>query len=152
MPKKYPIRLPQEERQQLETFLAGGKASVRSVTHARILLKADEGEHGPAWKNAAIAEALEVSELTVTRVRKRYLERGLEGAVHRKERATGPAPRLDGAQEARLFALACSAPPTGRDRWSLRLLAAKAVELGYASELSHETVRKTLKRGRSSPG
>lgn len=152
MPKKYPVRLAPAERQQLAQFLAGGQAASRSLTHARILLKADESEAGPAWTNAAIAAALEVSSLTVTRVRKRFVEEGLDRALHHKTQARRKAPRLDGAQEAHLVALVCSAPPAGREKWPLRLLAAKMVELGHVEELSHETVRQVLKRGNSSRG
>lgn len=152
MPKKYPVRLAPEEREQLEKLIASGKAASRTLTHARILLKADESEHGPAWKNAAIAEALEVSTLTVSRVRKRFVETGLAAALHRKEQAHRKARRLDGAQEAHLLALVCSAPPEGRERWPLRLLAEKMVELGHVEDLSYETVRRVLKKGNSSPG
>lgn len=152
MPKKYPIRLEASEREQLEKMLAGGTAASRSLTRARILLKADEGVHGPAWKNAAIAEAFEVSELTVTRVRKRYLEAGLERALRHQTQARRKAPCLDGAAEAHLIALACSEPPAGRAGWTLRLLAGKMVELGHTDAVSHETVRQVLKKGRSSRG
>jgi transposase len=152
MPKKYPVRLAAEEREQLKKLVASGGAASRVLTHARILLKADEGEHGPCWKNAAIAEALEVSTLTVTRVRKRFIQEGLTAALERKEQARRKARALDGAQEAHLIALVCSEAPEGRGRWTLRLLAEKMVELGHAEQVSHETVRRVLKRGRSSPG
>jgi len=152
MPKRYAVRLAAEERQQLCQLLTGGQAASRTLTHARILLKADESELGPAWKNAAIAEALEVSTLTVTRVRKRFVAGGLAAALHRKEQARRKAPRLDGTQEAHLVALVCSEPPAGREKWPLRLLAEKLVELGHVEAVSHETVRRVLKRGRSSPG
>lgn len=152
MPKKYPIRLETAQREQLERLLASGTAASRSLTHARILLKADQGDDGPAWKNATIAEAFEVSELTVSRVRKRFVEEGLERALHHKPQARRKAPRLDGAAEAHLLALVCSEPPDGRARWPLRLLAEKMVELGHAETLSHETVRQTLKKGTSNPG
>lgn len=152
MPKKYRVRLAPEQRGQLETLIASGKAAARTLTHARILLKVDEGEAGPAWENAATAEALEISAQTVTRVRKRFVERGLEAAIQRKKRLDRPTRRLDGAQEARLTALACSKPPEGRARWTLRLLAEKMVELEYVDEISHETVRRALKKGRSSRG
>jgi hypothetical protein len=114
-----------------------------------VLLKADEAEGSPAWTNAAIAEALEVDDLTITRIRKRFVERGLEGALHRKEQERRKSPALDGTQEAHLIALACSPPPEGRSRWGLRLLASRMVELGHVETVSHETVRQVLKRGRS---
>jgi len=152
MPKKYRVRLDGTQREQLERLIAVGKAPARTLTHARILLKADESEVGPAWQNAQIATALEISELTVTRVRKLFGAQGLEAALHRKVQVHRKARALDGAQEARLFALACGEAPDGRERWTLRLLAEKMVELQYAAELSYETVRQVLKRGRSSRG
>jgi hypothetical protein len=152
MPRKYVVRLVAAEREQLEKLIAGGQAASRSLTHARILLKADESEHGPAWQNAAIAVALEVSPLTVTRVRKRFQEGGLARALSHKQQARRKAHRLDGAAEAHLLALVCSEPPAGRARWPLRLLAAKLVELGHTDTVSHETVRQVLKKGSSSRG
>lgn len=152
MPKKYPVRLTAAERAQLDTLIASGHASARTLTHARILLKADEAEGGPTWKNAAIAEALEVSELTVTRVRKRWTEGGVSAATQHQRQERRKAPCLDGAQEAHLIALACGEPPAGRARWTLRLLAERLVELQYVEEVSHETVRRVLKRGNLSLG
>jgi transposase len=147
MPRKYAVRLTQAERQLLERMLRGGQAASRSLTHARILLKADEGECGPAATNAAIAAAVEVSELTVTRVCRRFVEEGLNRALHHKQQARRMAPRLDGAAEAHLLALVCSEPPAGHARWGLRLLAARMVELGHVATVSHETIRQALKRG-----
>lgn len=152
MPKKYSVKLCAEEREVLEKLIAGGSTASRTLTHARILLKADQSEQGPAWKNAAIAEALEVSELTVTRVRKRFVAEGLHAALHRKEQEKRKARRLDGAQEAHLIALVCSEAPQGRERWTLRLLAQRMVELGHVEEVSYETIRRALKRGHSSRG
>jgi transposase len=152
VPKKYSVRLAPEEREQLEKLIASGAAPTRTLTHARILLKADESEGGPNWENAAMAEALEVSALTVTRVRKRFVADGLQAALHRKEQERRKPRRLDGAQEAHLIALVCSAPPAGHAKWPLRLLAKKMVALGHVDELSHETVRQVLKKGLSSPG
>jgi hypothetical protein len=152
VPKKYRVQLDGAQRERLERLIASGSAPARTLTYARVLLKADESVGGPAWQNAQIAEALEISTLTVTRVRKRFDAGGVETALqrkvqeHRKERA------LDGTQEAYLIALACSAAPTGRERWTLRLLAEQMVVLGYVEELSHETVRQALKRGSSNPG
>ena len=152
MRKKYRVTLTDEDRTALARLMSTGTAPARSLTCARILLKADEAEGGPAWTNAAIAQALEITELTVTRVRRRFAEGGLERALSRKEQARRKARKLDGAQEAHLLALTCSAAPEGQKRWSLRLLADKMVELGQVDELSHETVRQVLKRGTSSPG
>jgi transposase len=150
MPKKYPVALTPEQRTMLLQFVAHGQAPARTLTHARILLKADQAEGGPAWKNAAIAEALEISELTVTRVRARFADGGLEAALHRKQQRRRKAPKLDGAQQAHLIALSCSQAPEGRNRWTLRLLADRMVELGHVEDVSHETVRQVLKRGNSS--
>lgn len=152
MRQKYPVILTAEQRTQLQQLVAKGSAPARTLTHARVLLKAEEGAGGPAWTNAAIARALETSELTVTRLRKRFVAGGLEAALHRKVQAKRKERKLDGAQEAHLIALACSNAPEGRDRWSLRLLAGKLVELGHVDAVSHETVRQVLKRGKSSRG
>ena len=152
MRKKYRVVLMPAERATLSEFIASGRAPARSLTCARILLKADEGETGPGWTNAAIAEALEVSDLTVTRTRRRFVEGGLEQALERKQQERRAPRRLDGEQEAHLIALTCSQPPEGRNRWALRLLASRMVELGHVERISHETVRQVLKRGNSSRG
>ena len=151
-PQKHPVRLSPEQRQELEALIATGRPAARAALHARILLKADQGATGPAWTNAAIATALECSPQMVTRVRARFAAGGLQRGVHRKPPERAPQWKLDGAAEAHLIALACSPAPEGRQRWTLRLLAARFVELGHAESLSYETVRKTLKRGTSNPG
>jgi hypothetical protein len=149
--KRYPVRLPATERPALGALIAAGTAPARALAHARILLKADQGEAGPAWPDARIAEAVEVSPATVARVRRRWAEGGLGDALHR--RPTGPRPRkLDGAAEARLVAVACSAPPEGRERWTLRLLADRLVELEVVDGIAPNTVRAVLKKTRSSRG
>ena len=150
MPQKYRVLLTATQRQQLTEFVTVGKASARALTHARILLKANEGEEGPAWSNARLQEAFEVSEPLIIRVRRRFVEAGMDAALHRQAQRNRKAPCLDGAQQARVLALACSPAPEGRDRWSFRLLAEQAVELGIVEAISHETVRQVLKRGRSS--
>ena len=126
-----------------------GLARARQLTHARILLKADEGENAPgeAWPDTKIADALQISRSTVSRVRERFVAEGLESALlHRKPKRTKPK-KLDGSQEAHLIALACSEPPRGRKRWSVRLLAQRFVELECAEEpISRELVRRTLKK------
>ena len=152
MPKKYRVTLTEEQRATLRQLIASGTARARTQTHARILLKADEAAGGPAWTNAAITEALEVSEPTVCRIRKRFHTEGMEAALERKEQVQRKLPKLDGEGEAHLIALACSEPPEGRDRWSLRLLCERFVALGQVDGLSHETVRQVLKRGKSNRG
>jgi len=138
-----------EDRGSLEGLIAGGHAPARRLTHARILLKADEGEDAPeqAWPDTRIADVLQISRSTVARVRERFAREGLEAAlVHRRPKATKPR-KLDGEQEAHLIALACSEPPKGRKRWSVRLLAERFVQLECAEEpISRELVRRTLKK------
>jgi transposase len=143
--------LTAEERQQLADLTASGKAAAKKLTHARILLKADAADGGPAWADDRIAQALDVSVATVERVRQRFVEQGLEAAlVRKKQDHPSRAPRLDGTAEARLIALACSAPPRGRKAWTLRLLADRLVELEVVGSVSYETVRQVLKKTRSS--
>jgi len=147
--RENPVILTTEERGRLEGLIASGHAPARQITHARILLKADEGEDAPgqAWSDTKIADALEVSCSTVFRVRTRFAREGLEAALlHRTPRRTKPK-KLDGLQEAHLIALACSEPPKGKKRWSVRLLADRFVELECAEEpISRELVRRTLKK------
>jgi len=148
MPKKYFVTLTAEERQTLLDLIAQGKGAARRLTHARILLKADQGPEGPAWTAAAIAEALEVGTATVERVRRRFVEHGFEAALdpYFVEQPLLRPHKLDGNQEAHLIAVACSAPPAGAARWSLRLLAGRLVELEVVDAISYETVRRTLKK------
>ncbi len=139
--KKYSVTLTNEERQRLLSLISAGRGAARRLAHARIVLKAEQG-----LTDEAIAEAVEVSRPTVERVRKRFVEEGMEAALDPR-RSEKPRPRkLDGHQEAQLIALACSAPPVGRVRWTLSLLANKMVELKYVDSLSYETVRRTLKK------
>lgn len=145
--KKYIVHLEETQRLLLSTMLTGGKASARNQMHARILLKADQGEAGPGWSDRQISEALEVGTATVERVRKRFVEGGLLDALVRRPQPERPATRkLDGVKEAHLIALCCSQHPQGKTRWSLRLLAHRMVELGEVESLSHETVRQVLKK------
>src|SRR5215207_6350710 len=135
MHKKYRVTLTLAEREELERLLARGKADVRKIKHAQILLKADEAEGGPGWP--------------VERMRRRFVEEGLASALSPYRAGKRIYERkLDGAQEAHLIALACSAPPDGQARWTLRLLAQHMVELAYVDTLSYETVRQTLKKER----
>jgi transposase len=149
--KKYTVALTAAERQQLSQLIASGRTAAQKLTHARILLKADAGPGGPAWTDRRIAQALEVSVATVERLRQRLVEEGLDAALARKKQDhPSRPPLLDGAAEARLIALACSAPPEGRTAWTLRLLAGKLVELQVVESVSYETVRQVLKKTRSS--
>lgn len=152
MPKKYRVILTAEERAQLTEMLAKGKAAARALTHARILLKTDEAEGGPAWTDAAVCEALDVGLCTVMRVRERFVEEGLAAALRPRPSSYAQPRKLDGHLEAQLVTLACSEAPEGHARWTLRLLADRFVQLGYLEELSHETVRQTLKKTKSSRG
>jgi transposase len=150
--KKYVVRLSADERTLLTDLISAGRAAARAQAHARVLLKADQGPDGPAWIDAEIVAALDVSLRTVERVREAWVTQGLEPALYpRPARAHRPR-RLDGEQEAHLIALACSAPPTGKRRWTMRLLANRLVELGIVDGIAPETVRTTLKKTTSSPG
>jgi len=146
MKKKYPVILSDTEREQLKNLIAAGTAPARKLTHARILLKADQGSEGPGWVDEQVADAVEVSQPTVSRVRKQYVQEGLQAAINRRPPNREYHRKLDGHQEARLVALACSKPPEGQARWSLRLLADKMVELDVVDDLSYQTVRRTLKK------
>jgi transposase len=149
--KRFKVTLTAEERQSLQDLIAAGKAAARKLTHARILLKADAAEGGPAWPDHRIADALEVHVATVERVRQRFVEQGFDAALERKHRDKPARPiKLDGRAEARLIALACSPPPVGRAVWTMQLLADKLVELEVVGSISDETVRTTLKKTRSS--
>ncbi len=146
MKSKDAVYLSEVERAQLRTLVGHGVAPARELTHARILLKADQGEGGPGWNDAAVAGALELCTRTVARVRQQYVTQGLEAALRRRMPERVYARKLDGQQEAHLIALACSTPPAGRERWSLRLLADALVRLELVDTVSHETVRQTLKQ------
>jgi transposase len=148
MPKKYRVTLTAEERVELEGILGKGKADARKLARARILLQADAADGGPARTDEQVAAGLNVSTRTVERVRQRFVEDGLQAAPLPKPTKRVYARVLDGKQEAHLIALACSAPPAGERRWTLRLLAEQVVELKYADAVSHETVRRVLKKTR----
>lgn len=149
---KYAVYLSEAERAHVRTLLGRGEAPARRLTHARILLKANQGEGGPGWTDAAIAGALEVHPDTVARVRRAYVSGGLEAALGRKTPDRVYGRTLDGAAEAHLVALVCTTPPAGRERWTLRLLADELMRLDVVETVSYETVRRTLKQTRSSPG
>jgi transposase len=146
MRKGYVVRLTEGERGQLEALVRRGRAHARKLLYARILLKTDASEGGPAWADERIAEALETSADTVARERRRFVEDGLEVALMPKKPGRPRRRILDGRAEARLVALSCSEPPEGRAGWTLRLLADRMVELGVVEALSRETVRRTLKK------
>ncbi len=148
MRKKYAVSLGGGQRAELEAVVRSGVWPARKVAHARVLLRADDGD-----TDAEVAEAVGVAVATVERVRRRFAEQGLAGAVDREPQPPRPQKKaLDGAGEAHLIALACSEPPDGRPEWTLRLLAGRAVELKYADAVSHETVRRVLKKRRPGRG
>jgi transposase len=147
MTKKYRVTLEAEEREHLRQLLSKGKADVRRLKHAQILLAADESDGAPALADDRIASTVDVARATVERIRQRFVEEGLELSLspyrtpNRIYRT-----KLDGRQEAHLIAMACSTPPQGRSRWTLSLLADQMVELKHVDSLSRETVRQTLKK------
>ena len=146
------MRLPSEERRLLLDLNSAGTAAARAQTHARILLKADAGPDGPAWIDTASADALETSLRTVERVRDAWVCAGLAAALYPK-RSSVPRPRkLAGEQQAHLIALACSPPPAGRERWTLRLLSNRLVELEVVESIAPATVRLALKQTNASRG
>jgi hypothetical protein len=158
--KRYHVSLTKEQREMLVDLISAGKERARTLSHARILLKADQGPHGPRWTDADIAQALELSTATVGKVRQRFSEagggeEGLDAALYRRKPDRIYSHKLDGVQQAHLVALTCSSPPDGRKRWTLRLLASKMVELEYVDAdegVSYELVRRTLKKTGSSLG
>jgi transposase len=152
MEKRYRVTLTNQERQDLGQLVSSGKSAAKKLTRARVLLLADQAEDGPAKSDAEIVESLGCGRATVERVRKRFVEEGIEIALQ-------PAPakrvyqrRLDGKAEAHLVALACGTPPEGRARWTLRLFADQMVALEYVESISYESVRRTLKKMNSSRG
>lgn len=157
MPAKHIVRLDELTRQRLRRLVSTGSAHARTIRHAHTLLLADEGDHGPAWGDEKVADALGVSDRTVARTRKRFCTEGLDEALRVIADRPGRPPKIDGVAEAHLVALACSEPPAGRDRWSVRLLSdrfvALGVEAGWLDEpVSRETVRVMLKKTHSSRG
>ncbi len=147
---KYVVRLTDEERAALEQLITGKRVAADRALRARMLLKADAA--GPAWTDAEIATALDVGESTVHRLRQRLVEEGLDVALSRKRHSQTKPRKLDGAQEAQLVAVACSTPPRGRARWTLKLLADRLVELEVVDSIGREAVRETLKKTNSSRG
>jgi|SRR5688500_9318780 transposase len=150
--QEYPVKLTPAERAHLLELISSGQAPARELMHARILLKSDRGPAGPASPDQAVADAVEVSQPTVARIRRRYTEAGLEAALHRRAPRREYRRKLDGEQEARLVAVACGEPPAGRARWSLRLLADRLVELEVVDDISYQTIGRLLKKTSSSRG
>lgn len=152
MRKLYRVTLTAEERQELQALASKGKAAARKLTRARILLLADQAEGGPAKQDPEIVDALGCGRATVERTRQQFVEEGVEATLHPKPTTRTYERRLDGKAEAHLVAMACGAPPEGRARWTLRLLADRMVGLGAVESLSRETVRQTLKKTSCSLG
>jgi len=149
--KKYVVRLSSEERHHLEALIRKGKNPAQRLTKARILLKADVGDFGEGWSDSRIIEALGTNVSMVCRVRKQLVEEGFKAVLSRKQRAMPAVPKIfDGEKEAKLIALACSDPPAGRVRWTLRLLEEKVVELNIVDKASDNTIGRVLKKTFSS--
>ena len=147
--KKYIVRLSVEEREALKRLVSSGKGSARMFTRAHVLLKADVGEEGPGWPDEKISEAFDVTVQTIERIRKQLVEEGFDSVLRRRKYTQKVSrKKIDGDVEAHLIALACSEAPEGYTQWSLRLLAGKMVELGYVDSVSHEAVRRALKKTR----
>lgn len=149
--KKFVVALDAQERVRLVDLISKGKASAKAILKARILLKADQGEHGEGWSDEEICEALDTNVSMVTRVRAKLVTEGLDAVLARKKRETPPIqPIFDGEKQAQLTALACSEPPAGHARWTLRLLASRVVELEIVEAAHFNTVGRALKKTRSS--
>lgn len=148
----YPVKLSETERSQLKQLVSSGTAPARKLRRANILLKSDSSEGGPNWSYKAIQDAFGVCNVTISDVRRAYAEGGLEAALNRKKPDRVYEHRLDGEAEAHLIALACGEAPDGHERWTLRLLSKRMVQLGIVDSLCHETVRTTLKKTNSSRG
>ena len=145
--KKYVVRLSAQERGQLNALIRKGKSSAQRLMKARILLKADVSEAGEGWSDSQIVEALETSATTVYRTRQQLVEEGLEAVLSRKKPSRPSVlPIFDGEKEAKLIALACSEPPRGRSRWTLRMLENKVVELDIVERASDSTIGRVLKK------
>ena len=152
MEKRYRVTLTEEERQGLQSMVSAGRAAARKLVRARILLLADQADGGPAKLDPEIADALRGGRATIGRTRQQFVEEGMEAALNSRPTTRIYQRRLDGKAEAHLVAIACGAPPEGRARWTLRLLADRMVGLGYVESVCHEAVRQTLKKMNSSLG
>lgn len=147
MSPRYRVTLTEAERSELEALTRRGKTQARRFIHARALLLCDAGPDGPAWSVSDVAEALGVTSRTIEHLKKRFVLEGIEAALARKPREKPPREVIfDGEFEAKLIALACSQAPEGHQRWTVRLLADKAVELDFTPSVSHMTVQRILKK------
>ena len=145
--RKYKVYLSEEERERLSKITKNGHHSAKKITHAKVLLMADEDHPEGRWKDEQISEQLNIHRNTIGRIRKRFVEEGEEPALERKQRETPPhQPKIDGEKEAHLVAICCSEPPEGRTRWTLSLLVDEMKERGIVTEICRETIRKTLKK------
>lgn len=149
---KYVVTLTEEERADLSRLVTIGRSAARTILHAQVLLKADAAPGGPRWTDEQIREAFGLGFTAIARIRRRFVEEGLEAALSRRPARSPRLRKLDGRAEAHLVALACSEPPEGHDRWTLALLTERFVALGIGPPVSDETVRRTLKQTTSSPG
>ena len=147
MAPRYRVTLTKEERKELEAISTKGKRAARTVLYARALILLDAGEYGPKWVVAKVAEALGTTSRSLEHLKKRFVEEGLPAAIERKKRVTPPREiQFGGEFEAKLLAMACSEAPEGRERWTMRLLAEKMVELKVVPSVSPMTVCNTLKK------
>lgn len=150
--KRYVVELSADERKRLENLIRKGKSPAKKQLKARILLRADESPLGPKWNDPKISQALGTYSMMCARVRQQFAQGGIDAVLNRKQRATPPVPPIfDGEKEAKLIALACSQPPEGRAKWTLRLLESKVVELNIVDRASDNTIGRVLKKMRSSP-
>lgn len=150
--KKDIVKLDQAQRQQLEELISRGQAAARTLMHARVLLKTDQGEQGPGWSDEQVREAIEVSLPPIERMRRRFVEHGFDEALNRRPQPERPEKRkIDGEQEAHLIAVCCGPAPEGYERWTVRLLADRYVQLGYVDQVSDKTVWVTLKNNKLKP-
>jgi len=152
MNRKYNIELTDEERLHLKKLTSSGSISSRKLMRAHILLKSDSSQQGTNWKYEQICAAYNVTQVTVMKVRKSFVEKGLQATLDRKKPEREYEHALDGEAEAHLIALACGEPPLGQKRWSLRLLRDRIIRLGHVDSVSHETIRTVLKKTNSNPG
>jgi hypothetical protein len=151
--KKYIVRLSEEERETISKLINSGRGAARMFTRARILFKADQSENGPGWSDEEISRALDVTVQSIERIRKQLVDEGFDSVLSRREyKQKVSRKKIDGDVEAHLIAICCGDPPSGRTRWTLRLLADRIVELGYVDNISHEAIRQTLKKTKLSLG
>ncbi len=149
---KYSVILNQEQRSKVEDTVKKGEAAARTIQHAHILLKSDKGEWGPRWGDKRIQEAFGVGATQIKRVRKRYVEQGMEAALNRKKQPERPQKqKIDGKQEAQIIATLCTERPEGRERWTIRAITDRSIELEIVKQVSHETVRTVLKKNDLKP-